>query len=112
MLYDVKTKQDLDNILQRIVGLFTTGYLAHERINELTLSVGAAIYQQDAFELSELTRCADKAMYSAKHSGKNQYAYYENCTPPLPQKKMTYSEPLPPTGNVSLFIKKANSSSE
>ncbi|HAS6196739.1 TPA: GGDEF domain-containing protein [Vibrio vulnificus] len=112
MLYDVKTKQDLDKILQRIVGLFTTGYLAHERINELTLSVGAAIYQQDAFELSELTRCADKAMYSAKHSGKNQYAYYENCTPPLPQKKMTNSEPLPPTGNVSLFIKKANSSAE
>ncbi len=79
MLYDVRTKQDLDKILQRIVGLFSSGYDVNERISELTLSVGVAIYQQDAKDISELTRCADKAMYAAKHSGKNQYAYYESC---------------------------------
>ncbi|MBH9738511.1 GGDEF domain-containing protein [Vibrio navarrensis] len=76
MLYDVKSRQDLDNILKRIIALYRTGYQANERIQGLTLSLGAAIYGQDAVELSELTRCADKAMYKAKHAGKNRFAYY------------------------------------
>ncbi len=79
MLYDVKSKGDLDSILKRIVNLFPTGYRSYDMINELTMSVGAAIYKQDAKDLSELTRCADKAMYAAKHTGKNQYAFYEQC---------------------------------
>ncbi len=80
MLYDVRCKKDLDNILDRIVNLFQKGYQTEDNINELTMSVGAAIYGQDAKDLSELTRCADKAMYAAKHTGKNQYAYYEHCS--------------------------------
>ncbi|MBG0754185.1 GGDEF domain-containing protein [Vibrio cidicii] len=76
MLYDVKSRQDLDNILKRIITLYHSDYQANERIHGLTLSLGAAIYGQDAVELSELTRCADKAMYKAKHAGKNRFAYY------------------------------------
>ncbi|HHX8489191.1 TPA: GGDEF domain-containing protein [Vibrio diabolicus] len=79
MLYDINSKDDLDSILKRIVNLFPKGYRSYDMINELTMSVGAAIYKQDAKDLSELTRCADKAMYAAKHTGKNQYAYYEHC---------------------------------
>ena len=80
MLYDVNSKDDLDSILKRIVNLFPKGYQHYDmiQVNELTMSVGVAIYKQDAKDLSELTRCADKAMYVAKHTGKNQYAYYEN----------------------------------
>jgi len=76
LLYDVKSKQDLEGILKRICGLFTHSYQASERINELTVSVGVALYPEDASTLPELTRCADKAMYAAKHGGKNQYRFY------------------------------------
>ncbi|MEX0336250.1 diguanylate cyclase [Vibrio tubiashii] len=76
LLYDVKSKQDLEGILKRICGLFTDGYQSSQRINELTVSVGVALYPDDASTLAELTRCADKAMYAAKHSGKNQYRFY------------------------------------
>jgi predicted signal transduction protein with EAL and GGDEF domain len=38
--------------------------------------LGVALYPEDATNLAELTRCADKAMYSAKHNGKNQFHYY------------------------------------
>ncbi|KLN65068.1 MULTISPECIES: GGDEF domain-containing protein [Vibrio] len=76
LLYDVKSKQDLENILKRICGLFTHSYQASERINKLTVSVGVALYPEDASTLPELTRCADKAMYAAKHGGKNQYRFY------------------------------------
>lgn len=77
LLYGVKTKKDLDGILARISHLFEDSYQSSERINRLTISIGAALYPTDADNLEELTRCADKAMYTAKHSGKNQFNYYQ-----------------------------------
>ncbi|NOH62383.1 GGDEF domain-containing protein [Vibrio sp. RE88] len=77
LLYDVRSIKDLNNILDRICHLFEDSYQSTERINKLTVSVGVAIYPTDADSLPELTRCADKAMYAAKHGGKNQYRYYQ-----------------------------------
>ncbi|WP_070971872.1 diguanylate cyclase [Vibrio sonorensis] len=77
LLYDVRSRSDLDNILDRICHLFEHSYQASERVNRLTISVGVALYPEDADSLPELTRCADKAMYAAKHGGKNQYRYYQ-----------------------------------
>nr|WP_319556864.1 GGDEF domain-containing protein [uncultured Vibrio sp.] len=79
LLHDVPNKESLDEVLKRIVNLFSNHSLDYDLINDITMSVGVAIYKQDANDLSELIRCADKAMYVAKHSGKNQYAYYEHC---------------------------------
>ncbi|WP_367990168.1 GGDEF domain-containing protein [Vibrio sp. NTOU-M3] len=80
LLYDVKSRKDLDGILHRICHLFENSYQGSERINHLTVSVGVALYPEDADSLPELTRCADKAMYAAKHSGKNQFRYYQGVT--------------------------------
>ncbi len=79
LLYDVHSKEDLNKVLQRIVNVYASGHQEDSMIHEITMSLGVAIYQQDAKELSELVRCADKAMYVAKHTGKNQFAYYEDC---------------------------------
>jgi diguanylate cyclase (GGDEF)-like protein len=76
LLYDVNSREDLENILKRICHLFEDTYESSERINKLTISVGVSLFPQDADTLPELTRCADKAMYAAKHGGKNQYRYY------------------------------------
>ncbi|MCK6264547.1 GGDEF domain-containing protein [Vibrio sp. ZSDE26] len=78
LLYDVKTKNDLNGILDRVCEIFTDNYKTEQRINTLTVSVGAALFPNDATTLPELTRCADKAMYTAKHRGKNQYCYYHD----------------------------------
>ncbi|CAE6951514.1 GGDEF domain-containing protein [Vibrio sp. B1FLJ16] len=79
LLYDVHNKEDLNKVLQRIVNVYAGGHQEDSMIHEITMSLGVAIYKQDAAELSELVRCADKAMYVAKQTGKNQYAYYEDC---------------------------------
>lgn len=84
MLYDIPTRKDLDGILDRICGLFESGCQTNERIKELTLSVGVSLYPQDAQELHELTRCADKAMYVAKHSGKKTDTLIITTTQYLP----------------------------
>ncbi|MFV0448584.1 MAG: GGDEF domain-containing protein [Vibrio sp.] len=80
LLYDVNSLQDLDNILHRICHLFNSKYKDKQLLSNVTISVGAALYPQDADNLAELTRCADKAMYAAKHNGKNQFCYYQNVT--------------------------------
>ncbi len=80
LLYDVHNRKDLNKVLQRIVNVYAGGHQEDSMIHEITMSLGVAIYKQDAAELSELIRCADKAMYVAKQTGKNQYAYYEDCT--------------------------------
>lgn len=38
-------------------------------------SVGIAIYPSDAQEIEALIKCADEAMYEAKHAGKNDYRF-------------------------------------
>jgi len=82
LLYDVNTLVDLDRILQRICHLFNSHYQGRELLNDVTTSVGVALFPQDADTLPELNRCADKAMYSAKHNGKNQYCYYQRIDMP------------------------------
>ncbi len=79
LLYDVNSLADLDNILHRICHLFDSKYKDNQLVSDLTISVGAALFPQDATTLTELTRCADKAMYAAKNNGKNQYYYYQNA---------------------------------
>ncbi|MBR9786961.1 MAG: GGDEF domain-containing protein [Vibrionaceae bacterium] len=79
LLHAVPSKESLDEVLKRIVNVFKNCPQDYDLINDITISVGAAIYKQDANDLSELIRCADKAMYVAKYTGKNQYAYYEHC---------------------------------
>lgn len=39
-------------------------------------SIGIALYPEDAADAGELTRNADKAMYSVKSRGKNSYCFY------------------------------------
>jgi diguanylate cyclase (GGDEF)-like protein len=39
---------------------------------QISASIGVAVYPQDATTVDGLIRCADLAMYSAKHSGKNK----------------------------------------
>ncbi|QEO47309.1 GGDEF domain-containing protein [Vibrio tarriae] len=82
LLYGIRNLRDLDNILSRICYLFIDRYPETDMLNNLTVSIGVAIYPKDAITLHELTRCADKAMYAAKHGGKNQYRYYHDAAFP------------------------------
>lgn len=42
----------------------------------ISASVGAAIYPDDGLEPGELVRCADRAMYSSKNAGRNEFHFY------------------------------------
>lgn len=44
---------------------------------EFSCSIGIARYPQDGSNYTELYKKADKAMYSVKHNGKNDFAFFE-----------------------------------
>ncbi|MEX1056128.1 MAG: GGDEF domain-containing protein, partial [Natronospirillum sp.] len=44
---------------------------------DLTASMGVSRYPQDARSFEEMLRCADLAMYQAKHQGPNKACFYE-----------------------------------
>jgi diguanylate cyclase (GGDEF)-like protein len=43
-----------------------------ESLREITLSIGVAVYPQHAETLEEVLRAADRALYEAKHLGRNR----------------------------------------
>ncbi|CUH94255.1 hypothetical protein P22_0321 [Propionispora sp. 2/2-37] len=46
----------------------------------VTVSIGISNYPQDAYYDIELIECADIALYTAKHSGRNCVKLYGNCS--------------------------------
>ncbi len=43
---------------------------------QIGTSIGIAIYPDDSTHFEDLLKCADKAMYQAKNSGRNNYRFY------------------------------------
>lgn len=78
LLYDIPRMDDLRAIVNRVNKLFEDDLKQENYDSNLTFSIGVAIYKQDAEELEDLIRCADKAMYEAKKSGKNRYRFYQS----------------------------------
>ena len=78
LLYNIPSISDVHTIVNRINKLFDDDLKQEEHDSNLTFSIGVSIYKQDADNLEELIRCADKAMYEAKKMGKNRYRFYQS----------------------------------
>ncbi len=69
------TKEDAGRIATRLCELISKGSALQKKINgmaNLTVSIGLASFPEDAETINALIDSADKALYKAKHSGKNQ----------------------------------------
>jgi len=42
------------------------------------MSIGTAIYPNDANSAEDLLKCADEAMYRSKNSGKNKISFFQS----------------------------------
>ncbi|MCB0905431.1 MAG: GGDEF domain-containing protein, partial [Actinobacteria bacterium] len=51
------------------------------RLTNITLSAGLAVFPDDAHSATELRRCADVALYAAKRAGRNQVTVYSRRVP-------------------------------
>ncbi|MEA2111490.1 MAG: EAL domain-containing protein [Campylobacterota bacterium] len=64
-------------VAQKLLDLFSQPIKTKNHILNVTISIGVAIFPDDAKDYQSLLKHADVAMYKAKESGKNRYAYYE-----------------------------------
>lgn len=71
-LKDIDMEDTVYKQTQRIFSAF--GEVVQE--NELTVSMGVAIYPTDGEDFDQLTSNADQALYEAKRRGKNQCVFY------------------------------------
>jgi diguanylate cyclase len=72
-----ETKQELAQLALRIIDILEPPILIEGKQIKIGVSVGIAIYPEDAKDIISLLGVADSAMYLAKKSGRNQYSFKE-----------------------------------
>jgi len=68
--------EDTDIIAGKILQAFTEAFMIGGRNLSITTSVGVAIYPHDGKDAETLIKYADRAMYAAKATGRNQHRRY------------------------------------
>ncbi len=64
------------HLAQRLINAAAEPIIIRDEIVRLGASVGIACFPRDAQTAEELLRCADAAMYRAKHAGRNRLELY------------------------------------
>lgn len=72
-----RSRKTLDRICSGVLNDTRAGLNIRGTAVPVTLSMGVALFPEDATTYEELFNKADLAMYHAKRRGKNNYAYYE-----------------------------------
>lgn len=67
---------ELETIIHKVRQQFNSPIISGSHSFQVTLSIGAAIYPNDASGLVDLMKMADIAMYECKHSGRNAFKIY------------------------------------
>lgn len=80
LIEDLTSFEFLDTIVKKISALSKTPICAERQDLPIEMSIGVALYPDDARDGQTLLKTADNAMYRAKHSGKNAIAYAQEDT--------------------------------
>lgn len=70
---------DMDNVVQaakNIISLFDEGFRIDNHLFDIGISIGIAMYPDDAEDADHVIKKADIAMYSAKSGGHSAYQFY------------------------------------
>jgi len=78
LLPQIKQRQDVKNIGDKIVGLFQKPIVVDGNELNVGTSIGISMFPDDGNTPATLVRNADEAMYSAKKAGKNRCLFYNH----------------------------------
>jgi diguanylate cyclase (GGDEF)-like protein/PAS domain S-box-containing protein len=77
VLNDISNEADVQVTCDQLRQVVTEPYDIDNRNHRVTTSIGVAMYPEDGTDVQELLKHADAAMYQAKETGKDRYAFYE-----------------------------------
>ena len=76
LLPEISAEQSAEYVAQRISDSLMRPFTCDETECYITISIGIAIYPDDAADLKTLIKYGDMAMYHVKHTGRNGFARY------------------------------------
>jgi diguanylate cyclase (GGDEF)-like protein len=74
----IKNIEDAIKLAERILDSNKNAISIKDKMVFPKTSIGISIYPRDGDSIETLINNADKAMYNAKESGKNQYSFYNS----------------------------------
>ncbi|WP_194715256.1 diguanylate cyclase domain-containing protein [Noviherbaspirillum soli] len=75
LLHQISNKNEVSKSATRMLRAMEEPFDINGVELRLTISIGIAFYPDDAHDRASLVRAADKALYKAKRSGENDYAW-------------------------------------
>ena len=79
-LKDISTMEGAQINAKKILRLFEELQVSGNQHRDISCSIGISMFPADGFDFAALYQCADYALYQAKKSGKNQYAFFDENT--------------------------------
>ncbi len=78
VLTEITNLSDASQIAEKIIELVSVpiGYMGHKLT--LGVSIGISLYPDDGFDVSQLLKQADQAMYAVKEHGKNSFRFAQD----------------------------------
>jgi diguanylate cyclase (GGDEF)-like protein/PAS domain S-box-containing protein len=76
MIPDAATAQVVGEVAQRVLSEFSRPFSDRDQEMYVSASIGISLFPRDGTDPDELVKHADRAMYSAKDSGRNMYRYF------------------------------------
>jgi polar amino acid transport system substrate-binding protein len=73
---NVKDDEQVIGFIEQIIDFFNEVHYVDDKLINITVSVGIALYPTDGKNIEEIYRKSDMALYSAKDKLKNGYSFY------------------------------------
>ena len=88
LMNPTETEKQFEQTLQKIINVVSVPIIIHGREIQVTPSIGIALFPDNGTQILELMRHADLAMYHAKETGKNDFAFFSKNLSDVVESKM------------------------
>ena len=72
----VSDQETAERVGKKLVEVVGAPYMLAEKRSKVTVSIGISMFPRDARNREALMKCADLALYEAKHAGRDQLCFY------------------------------------
>jgi diguanylate cyclase (GGDEF)-like protein len=76
LIPQISDRETAERIAEKLTTVVARPYTLPAGVANVTVSIGISQFPDDALDREALMKCADKAMYEAKHAGRNRAVFY------------------------------------